>query len=61
MPFPEGEGIIGWVMRERKAVLVQDVHEDPRWQVAPGWGEGVRSLISVPLLSGDELCWASST
>jgi PAS domain S-box-containing protein len=55
VPFPEGEGIMGWVMRERKAVLVQDVYDDPRWRVAPGWGEGVRSLISVPLLSGDEL------
>jgi GAF domain-containing protein len=36
-------------------VLVEDVHEDARWRVAPGWGEGVRSLISVPLRSGDEL------
>ncbi|HMA36612.1 MAG TPA: GAF domain-containing protein, partial [Chloroflexia bacterium] len=54
-PFQDGRGVIGWVARERKGLRVDDVQTDPHWEPAAGWGEGVRSLISVPLLSGEDL------
>ncbi len=54
-PFQHGEGLIGWVVRERQGVMVNDVLTDARWTANLQWGVGVRSLIAVPLLSGEDL------
>lgn len=44
-----GEGIMGWVAENREAVLVPDVHKDPRYiELAPG----TRSELCVPLTTG---------
>jgi|GEM_PF-501190 len=53
-PF-QSEGLLGWVVRERQGIMVNDVLADPRWATNPHWGSGVRSLISVPLLTGEDL------
>jgi signal transduction histidine kinase/CheY-like chemotaxis protein len=50
-----GEGLAGWVAAHRQTVVVDEVLRDPRWLVVAGLDDGIRSALSVPLLSGDNL------
>ncbi len=50
-----GEGIAGWVAEFETPTAVQDVAADHRNRSCPMDGEGVRSLVSVPLQSGDQV------
>jgi PAS domain S-box-containing protein len=53
--FPKDWGLLGWVVRERRGVLVPNVADDPRWISSSEWGKDIGSIISVPLLASDEL------
>ena len=55
-----GDGLIGWVAAERQAVIVHDVEHDPRWLPLPDLDDWVRSVLCVPLISGDDLVGAMS-
>jgi signal transduction histidine kinase len=55
LPLRVGYGLIGWVAAHRQPAIVDDVMQDPRWVVVSGVDEWVRSALSVPLVSGDEL------
>jgi diguanylate cyclase (GGDEF)-like protein len=49
-PLAFGDGITGWAVGRREAVLVNDAHLDPRLTVVPGTPEDEpESLIVVPL------------
>lgn len=48
--FKPGEGIAGWVLQEGKAVLVNDVQEEPRFVEVANLGNNVRSLICLPIM-----------
>ncbi len=48
--FKPGEGIAGWVLQEGKAVLINDVREEPRFVEVAGLGKNVRSLICLPIM-----------
>ena len=50
-----GQGIAGWVMEFETPTAVQDVAADHRNRSCPIDGEGVTSLVSVPLQSGDQV------
>ncbi len=51
---PLGTGLAGYTMETRRPVLVDDYREHPA--VLPAWVEaGVRSVLVVPLLIGDEV------
>ena len=50
-----GHGLAGWVAAHRQSALVDDVTTDPRWFVVSQLDGWVRSALSVPLVSGDEL------
>ncbi len=50
-----GEGIAGWVLEFETPTAVQDVAADHRNRSCPIDGEGVISLVSVPLQSGDKV------
>ena len=50
-----GEGIAGWVLEFETPTAVQDVPADHRNRSCPIDGEGVTSLVSVPLQSGDHV------
>jgi len=50
-----GEGIAGWVLEFETPTAVQDVSADHRNRSCPIDGEGVTSLVSVPLQSGDSV------
>ncbi len=50
-----GEGIAGWVQEFETPTAVQDVAADHRNRSCPIDGEGVTSLVCVPLQSGDQV------
>ena len=50
-----GQGIAGWVLEFETPTAVQDVAADHRNRSCPMDGEGVTSLVSVPLQSGDQV------
>ena len=50
-----GEGLAGWVVKQREAVLVNDLHEDPRWVRSSATGQDHRSAIAVPMLVGEDV------
>ncbi|MCZ2126816.1 MAG: GAF domain-containing protein [Anaerolineales bacterium] len=54
LTLKSGEGLAGWVFQNREAVLIDDLHEDPRWVRNPGSGAGHRSAIVVPMRVHEE-------
>ncbi len=50
-----GEGLAGWVVQRREAVLIEDLFEDPRWLKSPSAGQEHRSAIAVPLMVGEDV------
>ncbi|HEC34210.1 MAG TPA: GAF domain-containing protein, partial [Chloroflexi bacterium] len=50
-----GEGLAGWVAAQRQPALVDDVTRDEHWMPVSGLDDWVRSALSVPLVSGDEV------
>ncbi len=53
-PLKVGEGLAGWVIKNRKAVLIDDVRKDPRWVTLPMSSPLHRSVIAVPLMVGED-------
>lgn len=61
-PPPEGirsglmynEGLAGWIIQNRQAVLVKDTRHDPRWVQRPTSSEH-RSVLAVPLETSNEV------
>jgi signal transduction histidine kinase len=49
-----GEGLAGWVVQNREAVLVEDLYNDPRW-VHSSTGQEHHSSIVAPLLVGEDV------
>lgn len=50
-----GEGLAGWVVKNREAVLIHDLHLDPRWVRNPTAGQDHRSAIAVPMMVGEDV------
>ncbi|MFH1906493.1 MAG: GAF domain-containing protein, partial [Chloroflexota bacterium] len=50
-----GEGVAGWVIKNRKAVLISDVRKDTRWVKLPLKSSYQRSVIAAPLVVGEEV------
>ena len=50
-----GEGLAGWVVQNREAVLVNDLRQDPRWVRSSKSGQDHRSAIIVPMLVGEDV------
>ena len=50
-----GEGLAGWVVQRREAVLVNDLHQDPRWVRSTVAGQDHRSAITVPMMVGEDV------
>ena len=53
--FPAGTGIAGWVLATRTPLVIEDVHNDPRWSrdVAEDTGYVPKGLMAAPLLHED--------
>lgn len=50
-----GEGVAGWVIENREAVLISDVRKDVRWVKLPLKSSHQRSVIAAPLVVGEEV------
>jgi signal transduction histidine kinase len=48
------EGLAGWMMQNRAAVIVHDTKNDPRWLDLPT-SRSHRSVLGVPLISNEEV------
>ncbi len=48
------EGLAGWIIRNRSAVIVHDTREDPRWIDLPR-SRQYRSVLGVPLITSEEV------
>jgi diguanylate cyclase (GGDEF)-like protein len=53
--FSFGEGITGWAVEHREAVLANQAHLDPRVRFVPGTPVEPEALISVPLIARGRL------
>ena len=53
VPFRMGEGVAGWVLEHGEIARIDDTQEDERFVSKEGQGFTIRSLVSVPLLSGE--------
>ena len=53
-PFVSGEGLAGWIIANRQAVLIENILNDARWIQLPEVQTQHRSALGVPLLSGNE-------
>ncbi len=49
-----GEGLAGWVVKNRQSVLVDDLFLDPRWIVSQG-SQDHRSAVVAPLTVGEDV------
>lgn len=52
--FRVGEGLAGWVVAHREAVLVEDLTKDKRW-VPTETSQEHRSAVGVPLMVGENM------
>jgi len=53
--FKSGEGIAGAVLKEGRAIMVNDAREEPRFVNAAGLNNSVRSLICFPIRDKDQV------
>lgn len=49
------QGLVGWIMSNRQAVLIDDVLEDERWIQLPHSWYHHRSAVGAPIIIGDQL------
>jgi PAS domain S-box-containing protein len=54
-PLKEGVGLGGWVLENRRALLLSDASEDPRWIEIGGKEMHVQSVVSAPLSLGGDI------
>ncbi|MBL8077859.1 MAG: GAF domain-containing protein [Anaerolineales bacterium] len=50
-----GEGLAGWVVQNREAALIHDLHQDPRWVRNANSGQDHRSAMAVPMMVGEDV------
>ena len=53
-PFKRGEGLVGWVLKQRQGTVIGDLEHDPRWLSLPDQRSEHRSALAVPLMANDE-------
>jgi GAF domain-containing protein/nitrogen-specific signal transduction histidine kinase len=49
-----GEGLAGWVVKNREAVLAEDLYQDSRWVRSDASGQDHRSAIVVPMMVSED-------
>jgi PAS domain S-box-containing protein len=64
MPVPPGgmpsalninQGLVGWIITNRKSVLINDVLDDDRWIQLPNSWYHHRSAVGAPIIMGEQL------
>jgi len=49
------KGITGWIVQNRRSILVNEVNKDPRTKYLRHWKKNIGSLLGVPLISQDRV------
>lgn len=57
-PLKKHEGLVGWVMKNRQAVVIHNLETDTRWKKLPGQKVQHRSALAVPLTANEEVLGA---
>jgi PAS domain S-box-containing protein len=52
------EGLVGWVVRHRELVVVDDVVREPRWLILPDQPYKVGSVLGVPIVQAGRILGA---
>ncbi len=55
IPLQTCSGISGWIIQNRKSLLANDTHDDPRLQPLSEWKKDVGALLAVPLISREQI------
>jgi two-component system NtrC family sensor kinase len=55
VPFRFGQQLTGWMLKNRKPLLINDLSQDPRFRAVASEGFPIRSLLSVPLRAKGEM------
>lgn len=55
IPYHIGSNLTGWMIKNRKPLLVQDLQNDPRFRSLADVDSDIRSVLSVPLKVKDRL------
>ncbi len=58
MPFKRGEGLVGWVIKQRQPVVIHNLDADTRWKKLPGQNTTHKSALAVPLLANEDVLGA---
>ena len=57
IPFNRGEGLVGWVVVNRRPVIISNLNTDTRWVKRP-FSEEHRSALAVPLMTNEDVVGA---
>jgi signal transduction histidine kinase len=49
-----GQGLAGWVLANRQAVIVPDTTREPRWMVRSSYDQQARAVLAVPITLENE-------
>ena len=49
------QGLVGWIIGNRKSVLIDDVLKDDRWMQLPNSWYSHRSAMGAPIIMGEQL------
>lgn len=55
VPFRFGQQLTGWMLKNRKPLLINDLQQDPRFRAVATDDFPIRSLLSVPLRAKGEM------
>ena len=55
LEFSRGEGMLGWAVQHKRALVVADTDKDPRFVKSEAQGFQIRSLVVEPLWSSGEI------
>lgn len=55
VPFRFGQQLTGWMLKNRKPLLINDLQQDPRFRAVATEDFPIRSLLSVPLRAKGEM------
>jgi PAS domain S-box-containing protein len=53
-PFKRGEGLVGWVIKNRQPVVIDNLDTDPRWKKFERHQGRHKSALAVPLMANED-------
>jgi PAS domain S-box-containing protein len=57
-PFKRHEGLVGWIIKNRQPVVIENLETDKRWKQIPDQNVRHKSALAVPLMANEEVMGA---